>query len=188
MKSTGLDVRCYVVGYDISGDANALNDIGNGTEMYEVTGLNKSAIERIGGRVSGQCTVNSWFDNATGQQHDAFLESNVLPSADRLVLIPMGAAIGDACAMLNAKQSSYEVSNPSGGAMAASAEFQSDDYGVEFGVMLTAHDDTHASANQNSSIDDSAARSEWDWQPTYDLATMTADMIDKLRKKIGASV
>lgn len=34
------------------------------------------------------------------------------------------------------------------------------------------------------SIDDNAARKEWDWQPTYDLETMTADMITKLRAKL----
>ena len=33
------------------------------------------------------------------------------------------------------------------------------------------------------SMDDSAARAEWGWQPRYDLATMTADMIGTLRRK-----
>ena len=33
------------------------------------------------------------------------------------------------------------------------------------------------------SIDDSAAREEWGWQPAYDLASMTADMLDKLSKR-----
>ncbi|RLC98357.1 MAG: L-threonine 3-dehydrogenase [Chloroflexi bacterium] len=32
-------------------------------------------------------------------------------------------------------------------------------------------------------IDDSAAREEWDWEPEYDLAAMTADMLEKLGKK-----
>jgi nucleoside-diphosphate-sugar epimerase len=32
-------------------------------------------------------------------------------------------------------------------------------------------------------IDDSAARSEWGWQPAYDLEAMTADMLDKLQKR-----
>jgi len=36
------------------------------------------------------------------------------------------------------------------------------------------------------SIDDSAARHEWDWSPTYDLESMTADMIEKLSVKLGA--
>ena len=30
------------------------------------------------------------------------------------------------------------------------------------------------------SIDDSAARAEWDWAPAYDLESMTRDMIEKL--------
>lgn len=34
------------------------------------------------------------------------------------------------------------------------------------------------------SLDDSAARAEWGWRPEYDLATMTVDMLDKLRAKL----
>ncbi len=33
-------------------------------------------------------------------------------------------------------------------------------------------------------IDDSAAREEWGWEPDYDLAAMTADMLEKLRQRI----
>ena len=33
------------------------------------------------------------------------------------------------------------------------------------------------------SMDDSAAREEWGWQPRYDLAAMTAEMIGTLRRK-----
>lgn len=35
-----------------------------------------------------------------------------------------------------------------------------------------------------NSIDDSAARREWDWNPSYDLASMTSDMLDNLQKKL----
>jgi len=34
------------------------------------------------------------------------------------------------------------------------------------------------------SLDDSAARAEWGWAPSYDLAKMTEDMLDKLRRKL----
>ncbi len=34
------------------------------------------------------------------------------------------------------------------------------------------------------SIDDSAARREWDWQPSYDLAALTSDMLENLGKKL----
>lgn len=33
-------------------------------------------------------------------------------------------------------------------------------------------------------MDDSCARNEWDWRPQYDLQSMTADMLDKLSKKL----
>ncbi len=35
-----------------------------------------------------------------------------------------------------------------------------------------------------NSIDDSAAREEWGWQPSYNLANMTKDMLDKLSAKL----
>ena len=35
------------------------------------------------------------------------------------------------------------------------------------------------------SIDDSVAREEWGWKPTYDLAAMTKDMIEKLTKRFA---
>ena len=34
------------------------------------------------------------------------------------------------------------------------------------------------------SMDDSCARAEWDWKPTYDLDSMTVDMIKCLREKL----
>ena len=33
------------------------------------------------------------------------------------------------------------------------------------------------------SLDDSAAREEWDWKPAYDLAAMTTDMLEKLGRR-----
>ena len=34
-------------------------------------------------------------------------------------------------------------------------------------------------------MDDSCARNEWDWKPTYDLESMTTDMLEKLAVKLG---
>ena len=35
-----------------------------------------------------------------------------------------------------------------------------------------------------NALDDSAAREEWDWRPDHDLATMTRDMLEKLRARL----
>lgn len=36
------------------------------------------------------------------------------------------------------------------------------------------------------SVDDTPARTEWGWQPRFDLETMTQDMIHRLRKRLAA--
>jgi nucleoside-diphosphate-sugar epimerase len=36
-----------------------------------------------------------------------------------------------------------------------------------------------------NSLDDTCARTEWDWKPEYDLDKMTQDMLLNLRKKFG---
>jgi nucleoside-diphosphate-sugar epimerase len=38
------------------------------------------------------------------------------------------------------------------------------------------------------SMDDSAARTEWDWAPVYDLAKMTEDMLHKLSERLLVSI
>lgn len=38
-----------------------------------------------------------------------------------------------------------------------------------------------------NSLDDSAAREEWGWQPAYTLQTMTKDMVDNLCKKLKSA-
>ena len=35
-----------------------------------------------------------------------------------------------------------------------------------------------------NSMDDTAAREEWGWNPTYNLETMTVDMLEKLKEKL----
>jgi nucleoside-diphosphate-sugar epimerase len=37
-------------------------------------------------------------------------------------------------------------------------------------------------------MDDSAARQEWGWNPKYDLASMTKDMLDKLTEKLQSKI
>ncbi len=53
-----------------------------------------------------------------------------------------------------------------------------------FSISYAEHDPRQAIADSwPKSIDDSYARKDWGWQPKYDLATITNDMIDNLSKK-----
>ena len=43
-KTNGLNVRLYVEGYDLSGDANALSGLGYTSELLDVTTLDEEYI------------------------------------------------------------------------------------------------------------------------------------------------
>jgi len=93
-KVNGLNVRLYVEGYDLSGDANSLSSLGYSNELLDVTTLDVSAHKRIVGIVDGEIGVEAWFDNASSRQHAVWSSnSGKLPTADQDVLVPMGASV-----------------------------------------------------------------------------------------------
>ena len=157
-KVTGLNVRLYVEGYDLSGDANSLAGMGYTNQLLDVTTLDVSANKRIVGSVDSELSVDAWFDNAASRQH-AVMTSNSgkMPSADQNVLVPLGSAVGDPCVGLLSKQGNYTTTNAPGSAIAVNAAYSASGSAVEFGQMLTAFDDTHSSAGAGTVVDSGAA-------------------------------
>jgi hypothetical protein len=86
-KVNGLNVRLYVEGYDLSGDANALSGLGYTNELLDVTTLDVSAKKRIIGIVDGEISVDAFFDAASSRQHAVWTSnSGKQPTADQEVL------------------------------------------------------------------------------------------------------
>jgi len=160
-KVNGLNVRLYVEGYDLSGDANALSGMGYTNELLDVTTLDVEAKKRIVGIADAEISVDAWFDAASNRSHAVWTSnSGKQPTADQDVLVPMGAAVGDPCVGLVSKQGTYTTTRSPGSAISANATYTtSDGSGLEFGVMLTAHDDTHSSAGSGTVVDGGAATS-----------------------------
>ena len=169
-KVTGLNVRLYVEGYDLSGDANALSNLGYSNELLDVTTLDVSARKRIVGIVDGEIGVEAWFDNASSKQHAVWTSnSGKLPTADQDVLVPMGSAVGDPGVGLVSKEGTYNVTRSAGSAISASATFSANGSAPEFGIMLTSHTDTITSSTSGTSVDNSASSSSggtWYYQVT----------------------
>lgn len=65
-KQSGLGDNAYIGGYDLSGDICALSRIGGGPAAMDVTAINVSAYERIGGLRDGEISFQTWF-NPTAQ-------------------------------------------------------------------------------------------------------------------------
>jgi len=161
VKSNGLNVRLYVEGYDLSGDANALTGMGYNNQLLDVTTLDVSATKRIVGSVDSEIGVSAWFDNAANRQH-AVMTSNSgkLPTADQDVLVPLGSAVGDASVGLLSKQGNYTTTNAPGSAIAVQASYSATGTPLDFGTMLTSHTDTITSSTSGSSVDDSAGTTD----------------------------
>ena len=158
-KSSGLNVRLYVAGNDLSGDANSLSTIGYTNNLYEITTLDSSAVKRLLGTVDGTLGVSGFFDNRSGGIHATFSSnSGKLPTADVNVLVPIGSGVGDSCYGLVAKEAEYNTDRGTE-AVTVNSSFNTSGYAPQFGVMLTAHDDTHSSATNGTSVDNAASSS-----------------------------
>lgn len=159
-KTSGLGVRLYAAGYDLSGDANALSGMGYSQTLLDVTALQDSAASRIAGLSDGKVTVNGWFDSTTS--HAAWASnSGKLPSADQVVIVGLGTALGDECIGIKAKQANYNVTRAPGSAIATVAEYQSTaGQQLDFGVLLTTGPkQTDASAADSTSVDQTSGTS-----------------------------
>jgi len=153
-KQTGLGDNGYIGGYDLSGDIAALTKIGGGPGPLEVTGIDKSAIERIGGLRNGEISFNVWFNKAASQEH---LALRGLPSNDAQLMYCRGTTLGNPAAGLVAKQVNYDWTRGSDGSLQGAVQALSNGYGISWGRLLTAGKRTDTGATNGSSIDDTTS-------------------------------
>lgn len=155
MKSSGLGDNFYLSGYDISGDIGSISTSG-GPALLDVTGIDKSAYERIGGPRTGGMSWQAWFNPASDRAHDRL--SN-LPTTDVHCTYFRGTTLGNPAACMVAKQINYDGSRGADGTFTLSVEAQSNAYGLEWGRSLTAGVRTDTAATNGSSIDTTASAS-----------------------------
>lgn len=150
-KQTGLGDNLYVAGVDLSGDAGSIGNVGGGPAAIEVPGIDKSAMERIGGRRDGRLEWSAWFNPSR-----AHPELSALPTTDIPVTYCRGTARGAPAASLFAKQVNYDPTRGQDGSISFAVQELASGYGVEWGRLLTAGKDTLSGAGAGASIDDLA--------------------------------
>jgi hypothetical protein len=155
-KTSGLGDNFYIGEYDLSGDVGSLSNIHGGNTPLTVTGINKSAPERIGGKRDGGLSFSTFFNTDSGASHPAL---SALPTSDRVVSYFRGAAIGNDAASLVAKQIGYDGSRAEDGGFTFSVEVQSNGYGLEWGTQLTPGMRTDTAETDGTSFDTGASAS-----------------------------
>lgn len=157
-KSSGLGDNLYIAGFNASGDIQALGNIGGGPNLLDVTGIDKSAHERLGGLRSGQFEMTTFFNSVavTGGLHEKL---SALPRTDVIMTYCRGTTLGDPAASLVAKQVNYDPTRGDDGMLTFGVSAQSNGYGIEWGQQLTAGLRTDTAATNGTAIDTTASAS-----------------------------
>ena len=155
-KSSGLGQALYVGGYDLSGDIGSISGARGSWTLLDVTGIDKSAPERIGGLRDGSIAFAAWYNVTAGQAHPVL---KALPTADTQVMwVDAGAAIGSQAAAIVGKQIDYAGARAQDGSLAMSVDVQgSDGTGLSWCEMLTAGKRTDTTATNGTGLDYGAA-------------------------------
>ena len=147
-KQSGLNHRFYVHGYDLSGDIAVINGAGSTSAIQEVTGLDKSAYERIYGLEDGKLSFNCFFNDASSQEHAAL---KALPRTDRLIMWLLGVTAGAQVACLLGKQMDYDWNRGADGALMGTVNAKGNGYALEWALLLKVKG-THASPTDETGI------------------------------------
>lgn len=156
-KRSGLGMRLYIGGRDISGDINSFAGINGGPAALDYVDITQSAMARLGGHRTGGCQFVSYFNDAAGQAHPVL---SAMPTADVDAMGLVGVTIGSSAFALRAKQVDYNPTRPEDGSLTMAVDLQSNGYGLEWGEMLTAGRRVESAATNGASFDGAAATTE----------------------------
>lgn len=155
-KQSGLGDNLYYAGVNVSGDITSLGRIGGGPAPWQVTGIDKSAVERIGLQRDGGIEAVAYFNPDVGGTHDTL---SALPRTDQIVTYCRGTTLGKPAACLVGKQINYDATRGDDGSLTFAVQALANGFGLEWGRNLTAGVRTDSAATNGSSVDGGAATS-----------------------------
>lgn len=134
-KQSGLGDGLLVGGFDVSGDVGSVQRVAGGNSPLDVTGINRSAHERLGGLRDGGIDFTAWFNPAAAAAHDVL---SALPTGDVLVSYrrPSAGAAGGAVASCVAKQVTYDPTRGADGSLTFGVSAVANGFGLEWGIDL----------------------------------------------------
>lgn len=149
-KRTGMGSLLLVDGNDISGDVNQISTLRMARNVWEVPGIDVSAMERVHTHRDASISLTSYFNDASNR---AFPVLSSLPTTDRALTYVQRQAIGGAAFSMIGKQISYDGSRGADASLTFDTEAQSNLYGGEWGECLTAGKITVTGAGNQTGLD-----------------------------------
>lgn len=149
-KQSGLGDNLYISGYNLSGDVGAVDTIAAKRALLDVTGINKSAHERVGGLRDGEISFTSFFNDAASQEHAAL---KGLPTTDVIVQYFRGTTLGNPAAGLIGKQVNYDWTRGQDGSLTGKVQVLGNGYALDWGKSLTAGVRTDTTGTNGTGVD-----------------------------------
>jgi len=173
-KQSGLGDNCFVAGVDLSGDIGSLKRIGGGPALLEVTGIDKSAPERLGGLRDGAIEFTAFFNDATNQAHPTL---KTLPTTDRIVTYCRGTVLGNPAASLVGKQINYDSTRGENGSLTFEVAAQANGFGLDWGRQLTAGKRTDSAPTNGTGVDFTDVSTAFGWQAFLHVFAFTGTSV-----------
>lgn len=150
------DNTTYLNSFDLSGDIGSLSKVTTSLKPLEVTGINKSGIERLPGQRDGEIAFSAWFNPGVNQEHATF---KLRPTNDVQVGYFRGTVLGNSGAAMLAKQITYNPKRGTDGSLTFDVQAQANAFGLEWGRQLTAGVRTDSAATTGTGVQSATAGS-----------------------------
>jgi hypothetical protein len=169
---TGLGAALYVGGFDLSGDIQSLGKLTTGGKAIDITGINKSAYERLLGIRDGVLDMTTFF-NSTGE-HARF---STLPTTDVISTAVVGSGVGAATFNLVAKQANYNLKRGKNGELNFDVSMVANGFGTVWGQSLSAGIRTDGAAANGTAIDSGVVSTAFGLEVWYHLLAFTGTSV-----------
>jgi hypothetical protein len=162
-KSSGLGDGLLFGAVDVSGDIQSLSSIATPRSTLDITGINKSAHERLVALQDGSLTMTTFFNpGPAGNAVHTALKG--LPRTDVLVCYQRGTALGNASYCMLAKQVDYNPTRGTDGSLTFAVSALASNSGAEWGTQLTAGVRTDTTATNGTGVDFTTVSTAFGWQ------------------------
>jgi hypothetical protein len=187
VKTSGLGDNLYLNGFDLSGDIQSLSKISGGPAALDVTGINSSAFERIGGLRDGNIDATAYFNPGLAA-NAAHTVLSALPTTDVTLCYARGTTLGNPAACMVAKQINYDGTRATGGVFTFAVAAQANGFGLEWGTQLTAGLRTDSAATAPATGVDFTASTSFGFQAYLQVTAFSGtDVTIKLRDSANNS-
>lgn len=138
-KQGGMGDAFYLDEFDLSGDVGSLGRVGGGlVGTQEVTGIRKSAPERVGLLNDGAMDFTSFFNDEQSAPEGAFTVLQARPVTDRQATYCRGESLGSPAASALTKQITYDPQRGQDGSLTFGINLAPNGYSIQWGNLLTA--------------------------------------------------